>query len=43
MVSQHKIYLHSRSIVVIYNSLSFQMMFKYKYVTEDFGYGIIVP
>ena len=43
MVSQHNIYLRSRFIVLIYNSLSFQMMFKYKYVSDDFGYGIIVP
>ena len=43
MGSQQNIYLHSRHIVVIYISLSFQMMFKYKYVQDDFGHGIIVP
>ena len=43
MVSQQNIYLHNRSIVVIYNSFSFQMIFKNKYVPDDFGFGIIVP
>ena len=43
MGSQQNIYLHSRPTVIIYTSLSFQMMFKYKYVPDDYGYGIIVP
>ena len=41
ITTEHLLRTGSRPIVVIYISLLFQMMFKYNYVPDDFGCGII--